>query len=86
MTYELSGKQPDLTTSIQPGGARPVTYEIKYTSVPWLEYDIDTQKFRVRFIPKPTAWTGYGKTGHVVGNSSDKSDDIKVNKSKRIEW
>jgi membrane-bound inhibitor of C-type lysozyme len=41
--------------------------------------------YRVRFIPEPTAWTGYGKTGHVVGDK-DSGDDINFIKTKRLEW
>jgi hypothetical protein len=41
--------------------------------------------YRVRFIPEPTAWTGYGKTGHVVGDQ-DSGDDINFIKTKRLEW
>ena len=41
--------------------------------------------YRVRFIPKPTAWTGYGKTGHIVGDQEN-GDDINFIKTKRLEW
>jgi len=78
--YHLDGTQPDIIVSLPSGNPRPVTVETVYTSTPWLEYDLAEQYYRVRFIPQPTAWTGYGKTGHVVG------DDISTSKTKRVEW
>jgi len=78
--YHLDGTQPDMIVSLPSGNPRPVTVETVYTSTPWLEYDLAEQYYRVRFIPQPTAWTGYGKTGHVVG------DDISTSKTKRVEW
>jgi len=86
MTYSaVSGRQLDLHTYIKPDTLKPVTFQIDYTSSPWLEYE-DEQYFRVRFIPKASAWTGYGKTGHVVGTEDEKDDDINFIKTKRLEW
>ncbi len=78
--YKTTGIQDDLVVSLPTDNPRPVTVQIDYRSDPWLEYDPVTQYYRVRFIPKPTAWTGFGKTGHVV------DDDISTTKSKRLEW
>ena len=41
--------------------------------------------FDVLFSPKSTKWTGYGKTGHVVGDT-DSGDDINTLKTRRLEW
>lgn len=64
----------------------------KPTGSPKLDADKPNEKagkhkgfYRVRFIPKPTAWTGYGKTGHVVGDKAN-GDDINFIKTKRLEW
>jgi len=78
--YELDGRQNNLIVSLPSSDPRPVTVEIKYHSVPWLNYDPSLEYYRVRFIPKPTAWTGHGKTGHVV------EDDISTTKTLRLEW
>ena len=78
--YKTTGIQDDLFVSLPTDNPRPVTVQIDYRSDPWLEYDPVTEYYRVRFIPQPTAWTGYGKTGHVV------DDDISTTKSKRLEW
>ena len=78
--YHLDGTQPDIIVSLPSSNPRPVTVEINYVSSPWLNYDSAQEYYRVRFIPQPTKWTGYGKTGHVVG------DDISTSKTKRLEW
>jgi len=41
--------------------------------------------YDVYFPPKPTSWTGYGKTGHIVGDI-DHGDDISPTKTKRLEF
>jgi len=78
--YALDGTQDNILVSLPTTDPRPVTVEINYVSSPWLNYDPALEYYRVRFIPQPTAWTGHGKTGHVVG------DDISTTKTKRLEW
>jgi hypothetical protein len=51
----------------------------------WLIYNKDSDSipspfYKVRFIHSGGDWTGYGKTGHVVG------DDINTKRIKRLEW
>lgn len=70
--------QEDINVSIQPTDLKPTTVRVRYLSSPWLNYKDDF--YDVHFLPKPTEWTGHGKTGHVV------DDDISTYKSRRVEW
>jgi len=74
-----TGAQEDINVSIQPTDLKPTTVRVCYLSSPWLIFE-DNECYHVRFIPKPTEWTGHGKTGHVV------DDDINSYKSRRLEW
>ena len=79
MSYDSdTATQNDINVSIQPTDLKPTTVRIRYHSSPWLNYEDDF--YDTRFLPKPTEWTGHGKTGHVV------DDDINTNKSRRVEW
>jgi len=72
-------------------GSLPMTVDIDLdTSNPtdtnsWIIYNKDFDSipspfYQVRFIGTSLGWTGYGKTGHVVG------DDINKKKTRRLEW
>jgi len=74
-----TGAQTDINVSILPTDLKPTVVRVRYVSSPWLNYE-DDEHYDVRFIPKPTEWTGHGKTGHVV------DDDISTYKSRRLEW
>lgn len=74
-----TGTQVNITVSILATDAKPTVVRIYYTSSPWLLFE-DNEYYDVRFVPSPTSWTGYGKTGHVV------DDDISDLKSRRLEW
>jgi len=81
--FEVDGSKDNLSVGLPAGDPRPVTVEVSYllpASSPWLKYDPASEYYRVRFIPTPTEWTGYGKTGHVV------DDDISSVKTRRLEW
>ncbi len=86
VSFELNASTEPLRVGLPTDNPRPVTVEIKYLiptytpPPPWLSYDPDSEFYRVRFIPHPTAWTGHGKTGHVV------DDDISTTKTRRLEW
>jgi len=71
--------QTDINVSIQPADLKPTVVRVRYLSSPWLVTE-DDEHYDVRFMPKPTEWTGHGKTGHVV------DDDISIFKSRRLEW
>ncbi len=80
MTYDdETAARVDLNVSILSTDGKPTTVRVRHLSSPWLVTD-DEDFFDVRFIQRPTEWTGHGKTGHVV------NDDINFNKTRRLEW
>ena len=78
--YEITGKRNDINVTLPASNLRPVTIRARYRSVPWLEYDPANEYYDIRFIPSTIPWTGYGKTGHVVGGN------INNISTSRVEW